>query len=603
MARFTLQRLRIHAWLALGDGALLAGGAALCALPPLAWALLPGAAGALGLVLTLPALVSGVLMFKTPFSALPGHAEGGLPLQRDDAPGLFAALDEIRAAMAAPPLDAVYVDGEFNAAIRQHRKLGGKTRNVLWLGQPLLEMLSPTACRAILAHECAHIAQRHGRYASRVYFARLQWQEMSRRLDRRRRLSSAPLRLFMAWYVPRFLAASLDFARHCEYQADAEAARVCGAPAMAEALAAMALQSRALRGEWPALLAAAGDDPPRPYSALATRGPLTAPADAAEASVWLHGALCAATAPDATHPSLADRLAALPTEPQAPPPWRRPAPSAAQAWLPAQRTALAARLDAREAAQSADEAARMRREREDLTAQYHDLLRKRRIRALSADEIAHCGQLKEILEEDVAGVAELAAAGLRQDPDHPALLALLARCHDLDGRGREATDLWRRAATRSGPEQVPSLRRLCLAALRAGEPAVAEDYRRQADARQRAAALDETQDNYAPHDLSEAELGRLAATLDPLLRIATGVWLLRLPASGRYQLLVLAREAALLRLIGRLTGESSYLRRDCEQLLARLLPRLRLAVRGDVMAAGDPRLARCVEQARVRRPA
>ncbi len=602
MTRFTLQRLRIGAWLALGDGALLAAGAALCALPLLAWALLPGAAAVLGVALTLPALVSGVIMLRTPFSATPDNPEDGLPLGRDDAPGLFEELDRLRAALAAPPLDAVYLDGEFNAAIRQHHKLGGRTRNVLWLGQPLLEMLSPAACRAILAHETAHIARRHGRYASRVYFARLQWQDVSQRLDRRRRLSSAPLRLFVAWYVPRFLQVSLDFARQCEAQADAEAARVCGQAATAEALSAMALQGRALRDAWPALLAA-GDEPPRPYAALAAHGPLAAPIDEAEARVWLHGALCATTGHGDTHPSLADRLAALPADPNRPLPWRRAAPNAAQAWLPAQREALAARLDQRCAAQSADEAEQVRQEREALTAQYHDLLRKRRIRALSADEIARCAWLRETLDDDTPGAAALAEDGLRQAPDHPALLAQLARCRLREGHPRQAADLWRRAAAHAGPQQLPSLRQLSLAALRADDQALAEDYRRQADALQQSPARADAADGYDPHDLSPAELGKLADTLDPLLRIATGAWLLRPAAGGRYQLLVLARDAALLRLIGRLTGEPSYLRRDCEQLLGRLLPRLRLDVEADIMAAGDPRLAWCVEQARLRRPA
>lgn len=459
------QRWRIGAWLALGDGVLLAGGAALCALPLLAWALLPGAAALAGGALTLPALVSGVIMLRTPFSAAPDTCEEGLPLRRDDAPGLFEALDGIRDAMAAPPLDAIYLDGEFNAAIRQHRRLGGKTRNVLWLGLPLLDMLSPSACRAILAHEYAHIAQRHGRYASRVYFARLQWQEVARRLDRRRRLSSAPLRLFVAWYVPRFLAVSLDFARQCEVQADAEAARVCGQPAMAEALSAMALQWRALRDAWPALLAAS--DPPRPYAALAARDALAAPADEAEARVWLHAALCATTADGDTHPSLADRLAALAADPARPLPWRRAAPTAAQAWLSGQRASLAARLDACCAAQSADEAAQVRQEREALTAQYHDLLRKRRIRALSADETARCAWLRGTLDDDVAGAALLAEDGLRLAPGHPALLAQLARCRQREGRPREAADLWLRVADHAGPEQLPSLRQLSLAALRA----------------------------------------------------------------------------------------------------------------------------------------
>ena len=115
---------------------------------------------------------------------------------------------------------------------------------MLWLGLPLLELLSADACRAILAHECAHIAGRHGRYASQVYFARLQWQQRGN--WRVARATNAPLRLFMNWHVPRFLAASLDFARECEYQADAESARVCGVACASDALMATCLQGRAL---------------------------------------------------------------------------------------------------------------------------------------------------------------------------------------------------------------------------------------------------------------------------------------------------------------------------------------------------------------------
>lgn len=530
MPRFSLQRLRIGAWLALGDGALLAGGAALCLLPLLAYALLPGAAGVLGGALALPAAVFGAIMLRVPFSARPDSAEDGLRLQPSDAPALFDELNRIRTALGAPPLDAVYLDGELNAAIRQHRKLGGKTRNVLWLGQPLLEMLSPAACSAILAHECAHIAQRHGRDASRVYFARLQWQEVSDRLDRHRSLSSAPLRLFVAWYVPRFLAASLDFARQCEYQADAEAARVCGLPAATEALTAMALQWRALRICWPAFFPADDHDTPHPYSALAAHGALAVPEDEAEARVWLHDALCAPTLPGATHPLLADRLAALgatPDLPSTPLPWQRAHPSAAQAWLPAQRQALAAALDDHLVGQSAVQAQQLREEQGALVAELHDLQRKRRIRALSADEIAR------------------------------------------------------------------------YAALRAGASVQAERHRRQADTSQRPAQSDGDSNGYAPHDLSPAELARLTDTLDPLLRIATGAWLLRQPDTDRYHLLVLARESAVLRVVGRLTGEPSYLRRDCEQLVARLLPRVRLDVEAAILAAGDPRLAACTDAARL----
>lgn len=502
--------------------------------------------------------------------------------------------------MAAPPLDAIYLDGEFNAAIRQHRRLGGKTRNVLWLGLPLLDMLSPSACRAILAHEYAHIAQRHGRYASRVYFARLQWQEVARRLDRRRRLSSAPLRLFVAWYVPRFLAVSLDFARQCEVQADAEAARVCGQPAMAEALSAMALQWRALRDAWPALLAAS--DPPRPYAALAarTRWPRL-PTKPKPAS--------GCTPPSAPRPPTAIhtrhwRIAWprwRPIRPgrcrgaAPPPPPRRPGcPASVRPWRPGS-TRAARRNRLTRPRRSARSGKRSPPSTTTCCANAASApCRPTRPRAAPG-----CGAPWTTTSRAPPCWPKTGCGWRPAIPPCWPNWRAAASARGIHGKPRTSGFASRTTPARNNcPACASSAWRPCARATThwprttAAGPTPCSNPPR-ADAA----------DGYHPHDLSPAELGKLADTLDPLLRIATGAWLLRPAVGGRYRLLVLAREAALLRLIGRLTGEPSYLRRDCEQLLGRLLPRLRLDVEADIMAAGDPRLAWCVEQARVRRPA
>jgi len=69
-----------------------------------------------------------------------------------------------------------------------------------------------------------------------------------------RNQSGAPLRLLVCWHVPRFLDVTLDFARQCEYQADAESARLCGADTAAQALVSLTVQRRALADYfWPAL--------------------------------------------------------------------------------------------------------------------------------------------------------------------------------------------------------------------------------------------------------------------------------------------------------------------------------------------------------------
>lgn len=592
--------LRIRAWLLLGNGFLLVGGLGLCALPLAMCMWLPGGAGLLAGFVTLPAGAFGYRMLKLPFAARGDSSEDGIALQPADAPQLFEEIERLRLALGAPKLDAVYLNDDFNASIRQHHVLGRKTRNVMWLGLPLLDTLSPRACAAILAHECAHIAQRHGRYASRVYFARLQWQAASERLERHRSLSSAPLRLFVGWYVPRFLAVSLDFARRCEYQADAEAARACGVEAMREALVGLDLQGRAMQQAfWPTVFLAGSTTP---LTDLARSGALALPQDVAEARSWLHAALCRETDDSDTHPALADRLAALggvPEQPDSALVWQRSQPSAAQAWLGEQHAGLAQRLDEQQAEDNARYCERARHERDARVAEQHDLQRKRRIRALSGKEIARLAWLYRTLEvagDEAQGMLEEA---LVQAPD-AVVRYQLAECHALAGRADAAAALWRQVAEQPGPLQLHSLRKLSVLALRSDDRGAAEHYRREADALQRTGTDDEDDGEWVPHDLVPVERNKLIETLTPLLKLATGVWLVREAGTRRYVLLVLAQDSLTFRLVSRLTGEDSYLRRDCQHMLNRLLPRIRQDLTAVVLSVGDARLVHCSEAARLR---
>ena len=215
-------------------------------------------------------------MLRLPFSSRPPGPEDGLLLTLADAPALFREIEQVRAQVGAPALDAVYLNSECNASIRQHRRLWGGTRNVLWLGLPLLELLSADACRAILAHECAH--RRPARTLCQPGVFRAAAMAGSGAATGASQGPNAPLRLFMNWHVPRFLAASLDFARECEYQADAESARVCGVACASDALMATCLQGRALHEYASSLYAdAAATEPPWLLVRLAEDGLLASP--------------------------------------------------------------------------------------------------------------------------------------------------------------------------------------------------------------------------------------------------------------------------------------------------------------------------------------
>jgi hypothetical protein len=181
--------------------------------------------------------------------------------------------------------------------------------------------------------------------------------------------------------VPRFLDVTLDFARQCEYQADAESARLCGADTAAQALVSLTVQRRALADYfWPALYRRGRVEPLLPLHELAGEGLLEAPVDAAQARSWLHETLCETTDREDTPPALIDRLTTpgFDCERLDPPlDWQRAQPSAARTWLETLHLAVARQMDdafAEEIARYRDESMEAQNA---LLAEHHDLLYQR----------------------------------------------------------------------------------------------------------------------------------------------------------------------------------------------------------------------------------
>jgi Zn-dependent protease with chaperone function len=81
-------------------------------------------------------------------------------LLRDDAPELYALIDEIAAAQGTRGVDAVVVDAEANASVTHL----GLRRRLLTLGLPLWEVLSPQQRIALLGHELGHFTHGDTRY-------------------------------------------------------------------------------------------------------------------------------------------------------------------------------------------------------------------------------------------------------------------------------------------------------------------------------------------------------------------------------------------------------------------------------------------------------
>lgn len=233
----------------------------------------------------------------------------GVAVTTEQAPAMFGMVSRVREASGGPPIHAVRITDQMNAAITQEaRFLFLGTHNTLYLGLPLLAGMRAPEVEAVVAHEFGHFVGRHGRSASFAYRIRRRWAQTAERLPDG--IVAGALRRFFAWYGPWFASYSFVLARQQEYEADRTAARVSGSRVAAQALTRVSVQADRFTAAWSAIWSQATvrDDPPSsPYRIIAAALGGDDPDDRAA----LDRALASAPDLDDTHPTLAQRLAAL----------------------------------------------------------------------------------------------------------------------------------------------------------------------------------------------------------------------------------------------------------------------------------------------------
>jgi Zn-dependent protease with chaperone function len=248
----------------------------------------------------------------------------GVRLAAGAAPALVAEVERIRRATGAPRLSGIVVTDELNAAAASVPRAMGLlgTRHFLVLGLPLMQALDRAQFAAVLAHEFGHFGGGHTHFAGWIYRVRAAWYNVLGSLDHEG-WASKPLVKFFEWYAPYFNAYSFVLARSNEYDADAMAARIAGAPAAAQALVAVNLASKRLdRDFWPEVTRTAQREPEPPAALYRWMGEQLATPSMA-ASARLDESLRDESGLEDTHPVLAQRLEALGQSPALPPP---PAP-------------------------------------------------------------------------------------------------------------------------------------------------------------------------------------------------------------------------------------------------------------------------------------
>ena len=281
-------------------------------------------------------LIGGIAILVAVVRALWVHVEepDGREISREEAPALFAALDEITQKMAAATLrkprgksrtvsfDTVRLNREFNAGISQIPRWGvfGNYRNHLQIGVPVMTALNIAEFKAVLAHEIGHLGREDNRFSACIYRQRMTWQRLQRKFDESATVAEQILATFYSWYAPYFCAYTFVLARDHEYTADRLAAQATNSRVLARALTKLELAGRFLSEVFWKRLFDQVEKVAEPHYLPYTMMPRAFDVAQKEwlRKDWLQASLRAFATDGDTHPSLAERLAALDVPPELP---------------------------------------------------------------------------------------------------------------------------------------------------------------------------------------------------------------------------------------------------------------------------------------------
>ena len=233
----------------------------------------------------------------------------GPSLTRDRQPRLFATLDDVaRAAEQEMPRE-VYLVPDMNAWVAQRGGIMGfGSRRVMGLGLPLLQTLTISQMRAVLAHEFGHYHGGDTALGPWIYKTRA---AIGRTLDGLSRHSPILTKPF-EWYGKAFLRITHAISRQQEFAADALSARVSGTSTAVDALKAVHGAGMAFDPYWQSEVVPAISNGFRPPLADGFRRFIEVPSIATNVATALdHEIAEGKVDPYDTHPPLRDRIAAL----------------------------------------------------------------------------------------------------------------------------------------------------------------------------------------------------------------------------------------------------------------------------------------------------
>lgn len=591
------ERMRIDLWLAMGYVAV--GGLVLLPVLGMLWLavrafpLLEGVPSAL---LVLLATFYGVDVVRALRRPVDRACDDGVLPRKQDAPGLYALIDSVRARVAGPDLHRVVLSNRLNASVSQRARFPwlGTTRHTMEIGLPLLSLLPARQAGAIIAHEFGHLMGRHGLLGRRIEDLRQCLIRLQESLSKPgasaayhwrwpHRISRSGLRAFLQWYVPRLDARSLAVRRAGEYVADQAAARWEGPQAIIQALYSLEVAECYLRHEfWPGVWNQARHLPApggSPFSQLLMGKAMEglAPDQAME---WAYHALRTPTREEDTHPSLHDRVTRLGAETGA---VALPIPSGGDIQLLLSESFLrdaAAKMDAQ---WSKDAEPAWQRHHQDWqgTVAAHEALRLRATtQRLSVWDWLAMSEKSRCLE-DPAWEEELRRA-YALAPDNPEVLHAMGVAHHHSGRLEEAAQCLERAMELDRMETLRCSRVLTRLSLLRGDLRAAAQHRSRADEAARYQGNIDAEfgsvnadDELAPHGLSLRDLRQIEQDLRPMSHYAERIWIVKKTSridSGfsRHVFVVVAGRRGLRHALDRLLMRGSPQQEVCRRMAENL---------------------------------
>jgi Zn-dependent protease with chaperone function len=255
------------------------------------------------------AMTAGVILWSI-VPRFDKFSEPGPRLTAGEQLELFALVREVAAATNEAMPAAVYLVPDVNAYVANRGGIAGLgSRRIMGVGLPLLQMLTVSQLRAVLAHEFGHYAAGDLKLGAWVYRTRA---AMARTIQNLGRTGSAWVHEPFLAYGNLFMRVTQAIARGQELAADRMAVRVAGARNHAEALRVTHGAGAAFGAYWTGevvpLLSNGWRPPIGAGFAQFVRADRVAQAIATKLDEELKSG---AADPYDSHPSLKDRLSAI----------------------------------------------------------------------------------------------------------------------------------------------------------------------------------------------------------------------------------------------------------------------------------------------------